>query len=62
MDNTTPTIDTPPTLPKPVYHSSIGRAVASLRAGQRIPRDTVQDLMDQGIDLPSLTARHACHD
>ena len=53
-----PTIDTPPLMATLANQSSIGRAVNALRNGQRIPRDTVQDLMDQGIDLPALTASY----
>lgn len=53
------TIDTPPTLAEPEYQSAMGRSINNLRHGRRIPYDDAVDLMEQGSDLPGLTASYS---
>lgn len=48
-------IDNPPDA-LPEYESNIGRAVGLLRKGKRVPYDLAQDLREDGIDVPALTA------
>ena len=40
------------------YESSLGRAIALLRAGNRLPPSLAADLRDQGYDIPSLHTAH----
>ena len=42
----------------PVYESAIGRAIALLRAGTRLPFSLIADLREQGYDIPSLHTAH----
>jgi hypothetical protein len=40
------------------YQSEIGRAIALLRAGQRLPISLTNSLREQGYDIPSLHTAH----
>ena len=40
------------------YESAIGRAIAILRAGNRIPPSLAADLRDQGFDIATLHTAH----
>jgi hypothetical protein len=40
------------------YESPLGRAIALLRAGNRLPPSLASDLRDQGYDIPSLHTAH----
>lgn len=40
------------------YESSLGRAIAILRAGNRIPPSLAADLRDQGYDIATLHTAH----
>ena len=42
----------------PVYESTLGRAIALLRAGQRLPISLTAELREQGYDIPSLHTAH----
>lgn len=50
-----PTTDTHPMT---TYESSLGRAIAILRAGGRLPFSLIADLREQGYDIPSLHEAH----
>ena len=40
------------------YESDIGKAIALLRAGQRLPISLTTSLREQGYDIPSLHTAH----
>lgn len=40
------------------YESDIGRAIALLRAGKRLPISLTLALREQGYDIPSLHTAH----
>jgi hypothetical protein len=40
------------------YQSAIGKAIALLRAGTRLPFSLVAELREQGYDIPSLHTAH----
>ena len=40
------------------YESSLGRAIALLRAGHRLPPSLAADLRDQGFDIATLHTAH----
>ena len=40
------------------YESSLGKAIALLRAGQRLPIALTAELREQGFDIPSLCNAH----
>lgn len=52
----------PPTAPTSEIHmnyeSPIGRAIALLRAGKRLPISLTAELREQGYDIPSLHTAH----
>lgn len=42
----------------PTYQSPIGKAIALLRAGCRLPAPLAAELREQGFDVPGLHAAH----
>lgn len=52
------TIDNPPPAAEE-YQSNIGKAVSRLREGRRLPADLAASLMEEGFDVPGLTAHYA---
>lgn len=54
--DTVPSIDNPPVSAES-FDSAIGKAINHLQHGRRVPYDLAVELMEDGYDLPSLTAQ-----